>query len=408
LVVRRNYDDLKDWVDRAQDFFAPMKAVFTLSNKEITFPSGAKILLGHLGDDNAYTKYQGHEYQRILIEELTHIPTEELYLKLIASCRSTVPGVKARIFATTNPGERGHKWVKKRFIDIAKPEEIYVDPQTSRTRIFIPARVEDNPHLMEADPDYVKFLDGLPDGLREQWREGSWDEITIKGAYYTKQIEQAIKEKRFCQIPFDPDIPRKFFFDIGISKTDALTAWCTQEFGKEIRIVKCWEWFETSITEALAEIFKSKYGEYVEQMYFPHDIRVREFSDGETRLESVLRMTRQRKIKVSVVPAMNPVERVHALRLVFGRLFFDTVECEDGIDALKNYRKEYDPKLLTFKDHPLHDWSSHYADSAGMIGVCTKQTFAVEEEYITKQQKIDKDLSGGYEEEVDDSNPFGF
>ena len=145
------------------------------------FPSGAKIILGHLKDDGAYAKYQGHEYQRMLIEEITHIPSEELYLKLLASCRSTVPGLRARLFATTNPGEIGHKWVKKRFVDVAAPGTEFTDPVTGRTRMFIQSRVEDNPTLMEADPNYVKFLDGLPDGLREQWREGSWEDIEIKG-----------------------------------------------------------------------------------------------------------------------------------------------------------------------------------------------------------------------------------
>lgn len=410
LVIRRNYDDLKDWIDRARAFFRPQKAVFRLSTKEIVFPTGAKILLGHLKDDGAYTKYQGHEYQRMLIEELTHIPNEELYLKLISSCRSTVPGLSPQIFATTNPGEVGHRWVKKRFVDVCDPESIFTDPKTGRTRIFIPARVSDNPTLMENDPDYIHFLSGLPDGLREQWLDGSWEDITIKGAYYTKQIEQAQREGRISRLPFDPDIPTKFFFDLGISKTDSLAVWCTQEYGKEIRIVKCWEFFETSIQTALAEIFKSKYGKYVERMYFPHDIRVREFSDGETRLETVLRVCRQRKVEVSVVPAMNPEERVHALRLIFPRLFFDEVECEGGLDALKSYRKEYDEKKGVYKDNPLRDWSSHYADSAGMIGVVSKTEFPVEENYGEAQKRvIHRDLTGGEDLEDDfDENPFGF
>src|SRR3546814_9561209 len=56
-----------------------------------SFPSGAVIRTGHLKDDQAYTKYQGQEYQRQLIEELTQIPTVKRYLQLTSSCRSTVP-----------------------------------------------------------------------------------------------------------------------------------------------------------------------------------------------------------------------------------------------------------------------------------------------------------------------------
>jgi len=68
---------------------------------EITFPSGATIKTGHLKDDQAYTKYQGHEYQRMLIEELTQVPDEKRYLQLLASCRSTVEGIKPQVFNTT-------------------------------------------------------------------------------------------------------------------------------------------------------------------------------------------------------------------------------------------------------------------------------------------------------------------
>ncbi len=77
-----------------------------------------------------------------------------------------------------------------RFVDVGPPETTFLDPITGRSRIFIPAKVDDNPSLMEKDPDYVHFLDGLPDGLREAWRDGSWDDIEVEGAYYVKQLTQ--------------------------------------------------------------------------------------------------------------------------------------------------------------------------------------------------------------------------
>jgi len=94
LVIRKNADDLRDWVDRARQMFAGTGAIFTGNPPEIRFPKGGIIRTGHLKDENAYEKYQGHEYQRILIEELTHIPSEESYLKLVSSCRSTVDGLE--------------------------------------------------------------------------------------------------------------------------------------------------------------------------------------------------------------------------------------------------------------------------------------------------------------------------
>ncbi len=108
LVIRRNSDDLRDWVDRAQIFYGTCGGRVVGNPPEIRFPSGAKIRTGHLKDDNAYTKYMGHEYHKMLIEELTQIDSELNYLKLIASCRSTDPKLKPQIFSTTNPGGLGH------------------------------------------------------------------------------------------------------------------------------------------------------------------------------------------------------------------------------------------------------------------------------------------------------------
>ena len=176
LVIRKNADDLADWVDRVRVMYPHASVAYRPAI--ITFPSGAVIRTGHLKDDQAYTKYQGQEYQRMLIEELTQIPSEKRYLQLISSCRSTIREIPAQIMATTNPGGLGHGWVKKRFIDFSKPFIRTPDPTSGRLRVFVPAKVDDNPVLMDADPQYVKSLDALHDTdieLWKAWRLGDWD-----------------------------------------------------------------------------------------------------------------------------------------------------------------------------------------------------------------------------------------
>jgi hypothetical protein len=202
LVIRRNADDLSDWVDRAVKFYKGLGAKIAYRPAVITFKSGAVIRTGHLKDDQAYTKYQGQEYQRILIEELTQIPEEKRYLQLLSSCRSTDKELVPQVFCTTNPGGVGHVWVKKRFIDVAPPMEPYTDPNTGQTRIYIPATVDDNPILNAIDPDYVKFLDGLKETdeqLWKAWRHGDWN--TFAGQYF-KEWQPNIHTCR-------PFIPRK-------------------------------------------------------------------------------------------------------------------------------------------------------------------------------------------------------
>lgn len=178
LVIRKNSEDLVDWLDRARYHYAAYGGVVTGKPAVIRFPSGYTIRTGHMRDENAYTKYQGQEYQRMLIEELTQISTEKQYLQLLASCRSTIPGIDARIMATTNPGGSGHAWVRRRFVDPSIPNKIFIGTDTERTRVFFPGLVDENPSLMENDPGYIKFLDGLKsidEELWKAWRNGDWN-----------------------------------------------------------------------------------------------------------------------------------------------------------------------------------------------------------------------------------------
>lgn len=178
LVIRKNADDLADWLDRASYMYKGLGAVVVGKPAVVRFPSGALFRTGHLRDDQAYTKYQGHEYQRMLVEELTQIATEKRYLQLIGSCRSTIPELRPQVFTTTNPGGPGHMWVKDRFVDNAIPFQRQTDNITGLRRIFIPARIDDNPTILQNDPYYVMQLEGLqkvdPE-LYKAWRLGSWD-----------------------------------------------------------------------------------------------------------------------------------------------------------------------------------------------------------------------------------------
>lgn len=356
LVIRRNADDLTDWVIRAKRMYEGT-GVTTVGNPPIfKFPSGAYIKTGHLKDENAYEKYQGHEYQRILIEELTQIPVEESYLKLISSCRSTVPGLQPQVFATTNPGGPGHKWVKSRFIDPAIPGQVYKDPITGRTRIFIPARVDDNPYLMDRDPGYIRFLDGLPGDLRRAWRDGSWDLIEVQGAYYGQWMLEAKRQKRICTVPYDPAALVHTAWDLGMDDSTAI--WFFQTIGQEIHLIEYYENSGESLKH-YAKYLQAK--EYVYGMHFaPHDIEVRSLSTGKTRRQTA----RELGLDFIVCPRLEAKEDgIDAVRNLFHRFWFDAKKCELGISCLENYRKEFNEKMQTFMDKPRHDWACHGADS---------------------------------------------
>jgi hypothetical protein len=190
------------------------------------FPAGGIIRTGHLKDVNAFTKYLGHEYHRIGIEELTLIPFEDDYLKLISSCRSTVKELKPQVFATTNPGGAGHAWVLNRFVRWGN-NVTHIDEDTGRSRIFIPAKVEDNPTLMEADPEYVRFLDGLKykdPNLYKAWRLGLWD-------IFAGQAFSMLSRQTHIIQPKELELPKYFAgYDYGYAHPFAFVLLCMDKF----------------------------------------------------------------------------------------------------------------------------------------------------------------------------------
>jgi len=353
LVIRKNANDLHDWMDRARHMYLPTKAIFI--QNEIKFPSGAKIVLGHLKDENAYEKYQGHEYHKTLIEELEQIPTEESYLKLISSCRSTIPELKPQVFATANPGGRGNKWIKKRFNLVGSPKKpvVTVDAITGRSRVFIPARVDDNPHIMEKDPTYVHFLNGLPDGLREAWRLGSWDDVEIKGAYYGQMLAQTKREGRIKFVPHDPALKVHTVWDLGMD--DSMTIGFWQRTSTEIRLIDYYENNNQGFPHYI-KVLRDKtyiYGQH----FAPFDINVKEQSTGLTRRQAAEKLG----LTFEVVPSISLDDGIEKARLMFPRLLISEKQ-DDFIEAIRQYRKEWDENLLKYKDKPVHDWTSHAAD----------------------------------------------
>lgn len=398
LVIRRNADDLKDWNDRATLFFARCGATRSGNPPSFTFPSGARIRTGHLNNPEAFEKYQGHEYQRMLIEEIAQIPREETYTKLLASNRTSDASLPAQCFSTGNPSGPGFQWVKERFVDVCNPGEVYMDPTSGRSRAFFNGTVDDNEYLMKNDPTYIRYLDSLPPGLREAWRFGEWREIDAEGAYWAKELEQAKISGRICKIPFDKSLPIHTYWDLGFNDSTAI--WLVQIMGKEVRVI---EYFEDcnrsfkSYIELLKEWEESKgyrYGTH----YFPHDMTVHEYGLGTTREQlfctvygSLFNKTVVKGREYAIVKRVaSLLDGIEAVRVLLPYCYFDVDGCKQGLHALRHYQKEFDEKKNRWKDGPLHDWSSHA--SSAFMGLARTVDFVGGGVRYTQEGVMDKEV----------------
>ena len=233
LVLRRNAGDLADYEARCEEAYQCFNVQVRRNPMTLRFgensqnTKGAVIRGGHLHDLGSYIQYQGQQFSRIGIEELTQIPSELLYKQIMSSCRSIYPELFPQMILTANPGGVGMGWVKKRFVEpidlrddeytrtelengdvliendkikwwqrrydwltedgqprvtiwneiLDKTENDKAIPGQEVYRIFVPATIDDNPILTKNDPAYMSMLEGLKTtdtALYEAWRHGDW------------------------------------------------------------------------------------------------------------------------------------------------------------------------------------------------------------------------------------------
>jgi predicted phage terminase large subunit-like protein len=175
LILRRTYADLSlpgALLDRAREWLTPTDAVPVDGGKSWRFPSGATLTFGYLDTEAAKFRYKSAEFQFVAFDELTQF-TETQYTYLFSRLRRLkTASVPVRMRSGSNPGDVGHEWVRERF----------VAPETANPkRVFVPAKLTDNPHLDAAD--YLEGLDELDPITRQQLRDGDWSARQAGGLF---------------------------------------------------------------------------------------------------------------------------------------------------------------------------------------------------------------------------------
>lgn len=187
-------------------------------------------------------------------------------------------------------------------------------------------------------------------------------EAAIQGAYYGVQMRQAEEQKRITKVPHEPASEVFTAWDLGIGDSTAI--WFAQTVGKEFRVIDYYEASGVGI-DHYVRVLRDKpytYGKH----FLPHDADASELGTGKSIRESLAGLgVRQTEI----VPKLSVEDGINAARLLLPKCWFDAERCKEGIEALRQYRKEYDEKLKTFKQRPLHDWASHGADAFRYLAV---------------------------------------
>jgi hypothetical protein len=183
----------------------------------------------------------------------------------------------------------------------------------------------------------------------------------VEGSYYGQILNKVEEDGHVCEIQRD-DLCRTFTaWDLGMGDSTAI--WVAQVVGQEIRLMDYIENHGQGLDWYVRELTNRDW--HKASHLLPHDVEVRELGTGKSRLE----VLRSAGLDCTVLPRLSVDDGIQAARRILPRCWFNVPAVKQGLDCLRNYRREYDEKRSVFYDRPLHDWSSHGSDAFRYLAV---------------------------------------
>ena len=190
--------------------------------------------------------------------------------------------------------------------------------------------------------------------------ECSWV-AAIPGAIYAKELEKIDGKDQITSVPYDPTVKVDTFFDLGVNDSTAI--WFVQKVGHAVHIIDYYEARNEGLPH-YAIVLQEKdylYGSH----YAPHDIEVRELGSGKSRREVAYDLG----LHFRVVPKLPLEDGIHAAKMLIPRCYFDKSNCKVGLEALRHYHRAWNDRMKTFRNSPVHDFSSHASDAFRYLAV---------------------------------------
>ena len=235
LLVRRTYQELEANHIRFLRRELANLAEYRATARQFAFPNGSVLDFGYCAADGDMDRYQGAEYDVIFLDEATQLKEE--WMRQFAACLRGVNGFPKRLYYTCNPGGQGHAYIKRIFIDRKYDEG--EDPDDYE---FIQSRVTDNAALLQAQPEYVKQLEALPQKLKRAWLDGDWN--VFEGQFFEDFFDRpehyAGRQWTHVIDPFPVPASWRVYrsFDWGYNKPFSCGWWAVDQDGVAYRILE--------------------------------------------------------------------------------------------------------------------------------------------------------------------------
>ena len=195
-------------------------------------------------------------------------------------------------------------------------------------------------------------------------------EAAILGAYYGQEMRRITDLGRITDIEYDDKFPCNTAWDLGFN--DSTSIWWFQVVHGEIRVFDHHSSngqaipYYTGLLKQKEEEFGYRYGIH----WLPHDARAKTLaSGGKSIIEQIATKIDIKQLKI--VPNLSLQDGIQASRLALNRTWFHN-RCEEGIECLRQYQREWDDDKKVFRDRPKHDWTSHSSDAWRYLSIVWK------------------------------------
>lgn len=278
--------------------------------------------------------------------------SDDAFTRLIPTLRAEEEGWNAELWVTWNP-ERRNSPVDKRFRQSNDPL-IKIVEMNWRDNPWFPAKL---------NRERLRDLAERPDEYDWVW-EGAYRGI-VRGAIYGDEIKRLDASDRITNVPYDRSKPVHIYWDLG--RADKTAIWFVQVMNFGFAIIDYYEMSGKGLDHFIEKLQGRGY--VYGNCWLPHDAENELLASRLT----VAQQLRDAGFKVKIVKKIRVSEGINAARLIFDRCWFDRTKTESGLEALRNYRYEFDEAKQDFKREPLHDWASHGADAFRYLATAQTQ-----------------------------------
>lgn len=331
------------------------------SELRLDLPGGRRIRL--YGADN-YDRLRGGYLDGVVLDEYADMDPRawsEVIRPMLADRRGWA------VFIGTPKGRNGFWEVWDRAG--SEPDWFRVMLKASETGLLPAAELEDARRVMTPEQYEQEF-------------ECSF-QAAIQGAYFGREMQAAETDNRIARVPWEPKLSVHTAWDLGYGDSTAI--WFVQVTGNEIRWIDYLENSGVGLDYYVKHLREKPYA--YDSHLLPHDAEVHDLGSGYSRVETLQSLGLN---NIRVIPAQRKEDQINALRLVLPRSWFDAERCKRGIEALRQYRAEWDDKRKAFRERPLHDWTSHPSDAAMVLAQAVPQPSSAWSKPITYKD------TGGY------------